>query len=147
MSGVDELQRLESIFLDNAQQIKISIDRLYVSIDITDHNVIEVLQILQSKLHEKINATQRQIEELRIMLQQRNQHQQGLTAARIQKFQQFPADESLVGERCSVCQDEIEVRRRMMRLDCDGQHVFCQDCVEGWFADHKTCPSCRHAFA
>ena len=28
--------------------------------------------------------------------------QQGLTAERIQKFQQFPADESLVGERCSV---------------------------------------------
>ena len=77
---------------------------------------------------------------------QRNRQQHGLTAARIQKFKQFPADESLVGDKCSVCQDEIEVGRRMMRLDCDGQHAFCQGCVEGWFADHKTCPNCRHEF-
>ena len=75
-----------------------------------------------------------------------NLQQQGLSAARIRQFQQFPADESLVGDKCSVCQDEIEVGSRMMRLDCDGQHVFCKDCVEGWFADHKTCPNCRHEF-
>ena len=74
------------------------------------------------------------------------QLQQGLTPARVQKFHTFPADESLVGEKCTVCQDEFKVGRQMMRLDCDGQHVFCQDCVEGWFADHKTCPNCRHAF-
>ena len=74
------------------------------------------------------------------------QQQQGLTAARIQQFQQFPADELLAGDICSVCQYEIEVGSRMMRLDCDGQHVFCKDCVEGWFADHKTCPNCRHEF-
>ena len=73
--------------------------------------------------------------------------QKGLTPARIQKFHQILADESIVGERCSICQDDIEVGRRMMRLDCDGQHVFCQDCVEGWFADHNTCPNCRHIFA
>ena len=71
----------------------------------------------------------------------------GLTPARIQKFHQSPADESIVGDRCSVCQDDFEVGRRMMRLDCDGQHVFCQGYVEGWFADHKTCPNCRPIFA
>ena len=81
------------------------------------------------------------------LIERQLQRQQGLTAARIQQFQQFPADESLVGDRCSVCQYEIEVGRSMMRLDCNGQHVFCQDCVEGWFAGHKTCPNCRHAFA
>ena len=80
------------------------------------------------------------------LIERQLQRQQGLTAARIQQFQQFPADESLVGDRCSVCQDDIEVGRRMMRLDCGGQHVFCQTCVEGWFADHNTCPNCRHVF-
>ena len=64
----------------------------------------------------------------------------------IQQFHQFEADESLVGDQCGVCLDDIEVGRRMMRLNCNGQHVFCQDCVEGWFADHNTCPNCRHIF-
>ena len=73
--------------------------------------------------------------------------QQGLTPARVQKFQQFPADDSLAGDRCGVCLDDIEVGRRMIRLTCNVQHVFCKDCVEGWFADHNTCPNSRHIFA
>ena len=54
---------------------------------------------------------------------------QGLTAERIQKFSQIIADESLTGTQCGVCLEFIEVGRKMMRLDCDGHHVFCQDCV------------------
>ena len=116
----------------------------------TGHKLTEIIeelriQELHRELVENIDVVQRQIEGIRTMLQQRNQ-QQGLTAARIQKFQQFPADESLVGEKCSVCQDEIVVGRRMMRLDCDGQHIYHQDCIKGWFADHNTCPNCRHNF-
>ena len=73
--------------------------------------------------------------------------QKGLTQARIEKFHRFLADQSLVGERCSICQDDIEeVGRRMMRLDCDGRHNFCQGCAERWFADHNTCPNCRKVF-
>ena len=52
--------------------------------------------------------------------------QKGRTPARIQQFYKLKEDESLIGDRCSVCQDDIEVGRRMMRLDCNGQHVFCQ---------------------
>ena len=66
--------------------------------------------------------------------------------ATIKRFHQFEADETLVGDRCGVCLDDIEVGRRMMRLNCNGLHVFCQTCVEGWFADHNTCPNCRHVF-
>ena len=71
---------------------------------------------------------------------------QALTPERIQQFSQFLADESLAGNQCGVCLDVIEVGRRMMRLDCTGQHVFCQPCIEKWFADHNTCPNCRHEF-
>ena len=76
----------------------------------------------------------------------RQQFKRELTTARFPQFRQFPADESLVGDQCGVCLDDIEVGRRMMRLDCNCQHVFCQDCVEGWFCDHNTCPNCMHIF-
>ena len=66
---------------------------------------------------------------------------------RIQQFERFPADQSLVGTRCHVCLDDIEVGRMMQRLNCEGHHVFCKGCVEGWFANHDTCPICRHSFA
>ena len=70
----------------------------------------------------------------------------GLTPERIQQFEQFTADESFVGEQCVICMEDIEIGRNMMRLDCDGQHTFCQVCIERWFENHKTCPTCRHAF-
>ena len=71
---------------------------------------------------------------------------QGLTPQRIQQFEQFTADESFVGEQCVICMGDIEIGRNMMRLDCDGQHTFCQVCIERWFDDHNTCPICRHEF-
>ena len=40
---------------------------------------------------------------------------------------------------------DVEIGNKMMRLDC--KHIFCQSCIEGWFADHNTCPNCRHAFS
>ena len=62
----------------------------------------------------------------------------------IQQFERFTADESFVGDQCVICMEEIELGRNMMRLNCDGQH--CHVCIERWFKDHKTCPTCRHAF-
>ena len=70
----------------------------------------------------------------------------GLTPERIQQFERFTADESFVDDQCVICMEEIEIGRNMMRLDCDGQHTFCQVCIERWFNDHKTCPICRHNF-
>ena len=71
---------------------------------------------------------------------------QGLTAQRIQQFEQFQADKSFLGDQCVICMGNIKVDRNMMRLDCDGQHTFCQVCIEGWFATKNTCPICRHKF-
>ena len=70
----------------------------------------------------------------------------GLSPARIQRFQLFTADKTHVGDQCSVCMEDVEVGKLMRRLTCDGQHYFCHECIEGWFADHNTCPLCRHAF-
>ena len=103
---------------------------------------------LEGEMQEQFETIRQQIDEVRPNLPQEYnvRQQQGLSPARIQKFQQFAADDSITGDRCSVCQDDIEVGRRMMRLDCDGQHTFHQECVEGWFDEHKTCPNCRHVF-
>ena len=70
----------------------------------------------------------------------------GLNPETIQAFNIFTADESHVGDQCSICMEDIDVGRMMRRLTCDGQHYFCQQCIEGWFAEHNTCPLCRHKF-
>ena len=70
----------------------------------------------------------------------------GLSPERIQKFAKFTADESHVGDQCAICMEGFEIGRNIMCLDCDGKHAFCKICIEGWFADHKTCPLCRHIF-
>ena len=74
------------------------------------------------------------------------EEQQGLTAQRIQQFEQFQADESFVDDQCVICMGDIETGRNMMRLDCDGQQIFYKVCIEGWFAEHNTCPIRRHSF-
>ena len=91
---------------------------------------------------ERLNQNLAQI---RVNLEnQFNNDQQGLTPEEIQQFHYFAADKLLVGEQCSICMEDIEVGRKMMRLNC--YHVFCQICIEGWFVDHNTCPNCRHVF-
>ena len=78
--------------------------------------------------------------------QQNIVQQQGLTPRSIRRFHLFSADETLVGEECAICLENINIGRRMRRLTCDGQHAFCPGCCETWFANNNTCPLCRHAF-
>ena len=63
--------------------------------------------------------------------------QQRPSLARIRKFHQFVANQSMVGHRCGVCLDDIKVGIRMRQVDCNGQHRFCQQYVEVSFADHN----------
>ena len=76
----------------------------------------------------------------------KNELDKGLSLARIQQFHQFEANESHVEDQCQVCLEEFEVGRLMKQLDCGGQHSFCSVCIDQWFANHKTCPICRHGF-
>ena len=68
----------------------------------------------------------------------------GLTLKRIEKFHHFQADKSLNDEKCICCMDELQVGRVMVRLDCE--HLLCKICTDKWFADNKTCPTCRRSF-
>ena len=71
---------------------------------------------------------------------------QGLSPERIDKFEHFTADESLVGEQCLICMNDLEIGMEMVRLDCHVDHILCKVCVDKWFKNHKKCPTCRHAF-
>ena len=98
---------------------------------IIDQKLMEIFQLTADRFNRVLQASYQE---------------QGLTQRRIGTFQIFRADETHVGYQCSICMEEIDVGRRMRRLTCDGQHYFCQECIEGWFADHNTCPLCRHKF-
>ena len=120
---------------ENKQEFKLLIDEL------------EQIQVELNSKYENIMEDIRHYEERSRRLQDlNNEEQQGLSSQRLQKFEQFQADESFVDDQCVICMGDIEIGRNMMRLDCDGQHTFCQVCIEGWFAIKKTCPICRHVF-
>ena len=103
-------------------------------------NENQEIKNFQEQLLVKINQFKQQV------ASKKKQFFKGLLPARIQQFEQFQADKSFVGHQCAICIGEYEIGRNMMRLDCDGQHTFCQVCIEGWFAEHNTCPICRHIF-
>ena len=75
-----------------------------------------------------------------------NEVSKGLSPQRIEKFEHFTADESLVGEQCLICMNDLEIGMEMVRLYCHVDHILCKVCVEKWFKNHKTCPTCRQAF-
>ena len=113
------------------------------------HKDKEALDRLKNELYRKSRNIKGQA--LRVFvnfyqLQRTIGRKSGLTTAKIQRFRLFTADETHVGDQCSICMGDIDVGRRMRRLTCDGQHSFCQECIEGWFAEHNTCPICRHKF-
>ena len=117
-------------------------------------NAIEELKHKTKKLkseNKEIENFQKEIQEKTDQFQQqlvlkKKQLFKGLLSERIQQFRQFQADESFVDNQCAICMEDVEIGTNMMRLDCDGQHTFCQVCIEGWFAEHNTCPICRHTF-
>ena len=98
-------------------------------------------------LIEQINQRLEQLQlEVLQQLEQQAMQQTGLTAERIKRFEHFNADESLVGEDCIVCLDELQIGTGMVRLDCHVNHYLCKKCTDAWFKDHKKCPLCNHVF-
>ena len=71
----------------------------------------------------------------------------GLTTQRIDRFERFTIDESTVGHKCLICQDDPAIGTQMVRLDCHVDHFFCEQCAVPWFEGHNTCPTCRQAFS
>ena len=120
---------------ENKQEFKLLIEEL------------EQIQVELNSKYENIMEDIRHYEERSRRLQDlNNEEQQGLSAQRLQKFEQFQADESFVDDQCVICMGDINIGKNIMRLDCDGQHTFCQVCIEEWFDTKKTWPICRDVF-
>ena len=135
------------------------IEKLLIENDINKYKGHLNLLMLtdDERVKQEIKLLTKELDKFQVQLNEKYQHfvnfvnsivneHKGLTPQRIQQFEQFTADESFVGDQCVICMEEIDIDRNMMRLDCDGQHTFCQVCIEKWFDNHKTCPTCRHAF-
>ena len=102
----------------------------------------------KNRLKEIISINRRQRNEMfHLVIAKEREVVKGLSPVRIQQFLQFEADESHIEDQCQVCLEEFEVGRLMKQLDCGGRHLFCSVCIDQWFANHKTCPICRHNFA
>ena len=94
------------------------------------------LQILNEELKKALDKTQKQFDHFEQLLAlKKEQLRKGL----------FTADSS-IGGKCVICQEDIEKGRKVRRLDCDGRHIFCQVCIEGWLRNNNTCPICMHKF-
>ena len=110
-------------------------------------------QITRNRFSDSVQAIEERMERTQVIfhdldfdLPHNYNVRSGLTSERISKFEHFTADESLAGEQCLICMDELTIGTQMVRLDCHVDHILCKKCVDKWFKDHKTCPTCRHVF-
>ena len=146
------LKRNDSNNESNDEELREAIQKVKENDKHVDENSKEVekLNTLITTMNQKYSEVYERFREVRNNLQQHQQQNvrqhQGLSPVSIQKFQIFTADETLVGEQCAVCLEDINIGRRTRRLTCDGQHAFCPGCCETWFANKNTCPLCRHVF-
>ena len=48
-------------------------------------------------------------------------------------------------EECFVCREEFVKGDKMKKLSCE--HYFCENCINHWFKDNKTCPVCMAEYS
>ena len=110
-------------------------------------NTVDSNKLFAEFLRQIIRDSDRRSSDVsRKMLQQQTDIFKTLTLKRVEKFEHFYADESLVGEQCMVCLNDLKKGTKMVRLDCNDDHYLCKMCADSWFEDHNTCPICRHTF-
>jgi hypothetical protein len=59
----------------------------------------------------------------------------------VPKYKQIKEGSSLIGQLCSICQDEYKIKEYKRELDC--KHTFHKKCIDKWLKTHLTCPCCR----
>ncbi len=59
----------------------------------------------------------------------------------VPKYKQIKIGDKLIGQPCSICQEEYKTKEYKRELNCD--HVFHKKCIDKWLKTHLTCPCCR----
>ena len=145
---IEEYNYFRGLFKIRMRQLRDSLVKSRITKEKWDRKK-KRLVTLREKFYKKSREAILQLRGTRANLRQQRRNVNrlhGLSARTIRRFPLLTADESHVGDQCSICMEDIDVGRRMRRLTCDGHHCFCQECIEGWFFEHKTCPLCRHVF-
>lgn len=66
----------------------------------------------------------------------------GLTDAQTASLPGIKIDSRVEGTTCAVCCMEFDLEEDACRLPrC--KHVYHRECVEPWFKENKTCPTCK----
>ena len=129
-----------------SQQLDDEINDLRQQLQQVEQQIRQRLQQLLQLDDDQLEHAALHIDEIIQELNDSGFFNKGLTAERIEKFDHFTADESLVGDQCIVCLDDLKVGTKMVRLDCHVSHYLCKTCTDNWFKDHNKCPLCNHVF-
>ena len=66
-----------------------------------------------------------------------------MTPKRAGNFEHFDADESIVGKRCIICINDLEVGTKIVLLDCHVDHYLCKNFTNCLYKDYT---NYKHAF-
>lgn len=65
-----------------------------------------------------------------------------LTKEQFDKFEKGNVSESDKLSNCSICMDNYELDKMIVKLKCN--HIYHENCIENWLCNQKvTCPICR----
>lgn len=68
-------------------------------------------------------------------------HKVGLTKQQINRLPSQSLDETLAGDTCPVCLEELATNNQVRRLPC--LHVLHKECIDPWLKNNKECPICK----
>lgn len=59
----------------------------------------------------------------------------------VPKYKQIKFGDKMVGQICSICQEEYKPKEYKRDLNCD--HSFHKKCIDKWLKNNLSCPFCR----
>ncbi len=60
----------------------------------------------------------------------------------VPKFKQIKIGDKLIGQLCSICQENYKPKEYKRELNC--KHIFHKKCIDKWLKSNLSCPFCRH---
>uniref|UniRef100_A0A914CDS4 RING-type domain-containing protein n=1 Tax=Acrobeloides nanus TaxID=290746 RepID=A0A914CDS4_9BILA len=66
----------------------------------------------------------------------------------INSLMPLPYRQQYENDSCRICMANFdEEPRNLIRVPCNGYHIFHEDCIKSWLRNSGTCPICRSRFS